>query len=43
MEEKNDNEKKVSWDGEVISTDKPWYDQKLFSIGDFKVDAGEAV
>ena len=42
LEELKDDAQKVSWDGEVIKTDEPWYDKKLFSIGHFKVQAGEA-
>lgn len=26
----------------MIATGQPWFDKKLFSIGDFKVNAGEA-
>merc|ERR1712166_1127679 len=37
-----DDEQKVSWDGEVIAANKPWFDKKLFAIGDFEVNAGEA-
>ena len=31
-----DDTKKVDWNGDVVP-DGPWYDHKLFSIGDFKV------
>ena len=32
----------VNWDGEVISKVEPWYDEKLFSIGDFDFTLGGA-
>ena len=32
----------VNWDGEVHSKVEPWYDKKLFSIGDFNFTLGGA-
>ena len=31
----------VSWTGEVVKVDEPWYDRKLFSIADFDVTSGD--
>ena len=36
----NDNTVKVDWNGDVVPAG-PWYDHKLFTIGDFEVKAKE--
>ena len=41
MSEEERNSTKVSWTGEVVKDDEPWYDRKLFTIADFEVTSGD--
>lgn len=34
---------KVNWDGDCVTTMKPWYDDKLFTISDFDFTIGDAI
>ena len=31
------NKTLISWTGEIVKIDEPWYDKKLFSIADFDI------
>ena len=33
----------MSWDGDLISKEKPWYDEKLFSKSDFPFTIESAI
>ena len=34
---------KVNWDGEIVKNNHPWYDEELFSMGEFSFTVEESI